>query len=292
VESVPLTKPAIGRGIDGVQLLVMARDGILAGVGEPGEIVIRTPYLSQGYRNDSDLSARRFAANPFTPHLSDRVYKTGDVGRYRADGTVELIGRRDLQVKVRGVRVEIQEVEQMLLQHPGVADAAVVSHSLANGDLQLVAFFVAATGTALPTSAALRTFLGRALVEPAIPARFECIARMPMTTNSKLDRAALAAAAVAELPALPYIAPRTDTERSLSLIWNEVLGCDRIGMDETFFDRGGHSLLAMQVMSRIRGQYGVDVPLRALFETPTIAGLAAEIDRLAPAQIEREEFEF
>jgi hypothetical protein len=274
---------------------VCARHGALATVGEPGEILIRTPYLSRGYLNDPELTARRFTPNPFTADPADTVYRTGDIGRYRPDGAVEYVGRRDFQIKVRGVRVELQEVEQLLLQHPAIADAALVCHG-DDDDRQLVAFVVPATAGVTPEPGALRRFLGGAVVDAAIPARFEWIPRMPMTANSKLDRAALAAAASAPLERRSGAPARSATEREISGIWADVLKCHEIGIDESFFDRGGHSLLAMQVVSRVRARFGVDLPLRTLFESPTIAAMASEVDRQAATAAAdgtcRDEFEF
>ena len=288
-------KPALGRGIDGVQLLVASRPGALAAVGEPGEILIRTPYLSKGYLNDPALTARRFIRNPFTNDPADLVYRTGDIGRYRPDGAVEFVGRGDFQVKVRGVRVELQEIEQCLLQHRAIADAAVVATGDGADERHLVAFVVAAPGETIPDTTALRAYLASALVDAAIPQRFEALARMPMTTNSKLDRAALASAAAAPIRRRTVDRPRTETEQTVTAIWAEVLRADGLGVHDTFFDRGGHSLLAMQVISRVRKTFGVDVPLRTLFEGPTIAAMAAAIDALVPAHAvptgDREEFE-
>jgi amino acid adenylation domain-containing protein len=290
----------VGRGIDGVQLLVVNPAGALAGVGELGEIWIRTPYLTRGYLNDPELTARRFVSNPFTGDPSDIVYRTGDLGRYRPDGQVEFAGRRDFQVKVRGFRVELQEVERVLGDHPAVADAVVVTRSGEDADTEtsLVACVVPRPGQA-PVADELRAHVAARLADYAVPARFELLERLPVLPGGKVDRAALRSPAGTVLRARAVVAPRTDLERRLREIWIEVLGTDDLGVHDSFFERGGHSLLATQVVARIRARLGADVPLRTLFDVPTIAGLAAAIDApdarvpvAGAAGVDREEVEF
>ncbi len=271
----------IGRGIEGVQLLVVNAAGRLCGVGEPGEIWIRTPYLALGYLNDPDLTSARFLKNPFGSAPGDRTYRTGDVGRYRADGTVEFAGRRDLQVKIRGFRVEIEEVEHVLARHAAVASVAVVTRPDAAGELELVACFVPRASAPPPPADALRALAASRLPDYAVPGRFEQLEVMPLSPNGKIDRAALRRPAGVELRTAAPVAPRTETERRVASIWAEVLRTGEVGVRDNFFERGGHSLLATQVVSRIRTICGVELPLRRLFEAPTVEGLAAAVDALA-----------
>ena len=286
-----VTAPGIGRGIDDVQILVVTDEGRLAGVGEPGEIWIRTAFLSQGYVNDRALTETRFIANPFTGDLSDRIYITGDLGRFRPDGQVDFLGRRDGQVKVRGFRVELREVEHTLLQHPDVRDAAVVPRRGVDDAIALVAVVVLATDAAR-TAGELRTFLAERLPAHAVPARFEGLERLPVTASGKVDRRALESSAGPELKAAASAAPATSTERMVAAIFGEVLSLSEVGADDSFFDLGGHSLLAAQVLSRLRARAGVDVPLRLLFDSPTVAALAAGIDRArVPTSGNRDELE-
>jgi amino acid adenylation domain-containing protein len=278
-EDVPATVPA-GRGIDGVQLLVLTSSGALAGVGELGEVCVRTPYLSRGYLNDAALTAQRFIVNPFTGDAADRVYRTGDLGRYRPDGTVEIAGRADRQVKVRGFRIEPGEVESALRAHPSLRDAAVLARG--EGDARrLVAWVVPSSAEAGADVDALRAHLAAALPEWMVPSAFVSLDALPLTPNGKLDRAALPdpepSAGAEHVPA------RTGTERTLAAIWAELLEVESVGATDQFFHLGGHSLLATRLLARVRAAFGTDLPLRAVFEHPTLAALAAYIDaRLRP----------
>ncbi|HEU0012159.1 MAG TPA: amino acid adenylation domain-containing protein, partial [Longimicrobium sp.] len=264
----------VGRGIDGVQLLVLTPADTLAGIGEVGRIAIRTPYLSRGYLDDEALTAARYRTNPFTGDPADRVYLTGDLGRYRPDGTVEVAGREDQQVKVRGFRVELGEVAAALAAHPAVRAAAVAARPDAHGEKRLVAYVV---GDADP--AELRGWLRARLPDFMLPAAYVALDALPLTPNGKLDRRALPEpGAPAETRA--YVAPRTVTEEVLAGVWADLLGVERPGAHDDFFRLGGHSLLATRLAGRLRRDLGVEVPLRALFEHPGLAAMAAEVDRL------------
>jgi acyl carrier protein len=264
----------VGRGIDGVQLLVLTPAGRLAGVGELGEVVIRTPYLARGYANDAELTAARFRPNPATGDAEDVVYFTGDRGRFRPDGTVELAGRADRQVQVRGFRVEPGEVEAALAAYPSVREAAVVPHEGAGGEPRLVAYVVTPARAGL--DAELRAHLSGRLPDFMVPSTFVPLDALPLTANGKLDVRALPApepVATAE-----HVAPRTAAERVLAEIWAEVLRLEQVSVEENFFALGGHSLLATQVLSRVDQAFGVQLPVRALFEHPTVTALAAAIE--------------
>jgi acyl carrier protein len=266
----------VGRGIDGVQLLVMGGGGALAGIGELGEIAVRTPYLARGYANDATLTAERFIPNPFTGEETDRVYLTGDLGRYRPDGAVEIAGRADRQVQVRGFRIEPGEVEAAIATHPTVRDVAVVAREGADGERQLVAYVVTHTRVG-DVAADLRAHLHGRLPEFMVPSAFVRLDALPLTANGKLDLRALpdpdAAAVQAE-----YLPPRTAAEQVLAEIWGEVLKRERIGVNDNFFALGGHSLLATQVLSRVEQTFEVKLPVRSIFEHPTVATLAARIE--------------
>ncbi|HVS00369.1 MAG TPA: amino acid adenylation domain-containing protein, partial [Thermoanaerobaculia bacterium] len=260
----------LGRGIDGVQLLVLnAADRLagLAGIGELGEICIRTPYLAQGYLHDEELTRERFVANPFTAAPDDRLYRTGDLGRYLPDGSVDFQGRRDDQVKLRGFRIELGEVEAALSALSGVAQAAVIVR-----EDHLVAYVVGDTG---PDE--LRERLRERLPEPMVPGLFVRLEALPLTPNGKVDRKALPAPDRQD-PAESYQAPRTPVEEVLAGIWAEVLGLERVGTDDRFFDLGGHSLLATRVLSRVRQAFGIELPLRDVFAAPALSELAARIE--------------
>ena len=274
----------VGRGIDGVDLLVLRPDGAPAGIGEVGEIVIRTPYLSRGYLNDEALTASRFAVNPATADPCDRTYRSGDLGRYRPDGTVEVAGRADRQVKLRGFRVEPGEIEAALRAHPGVRDAAVLARG--DGDERRLVAYLVAHGER-PRAAELRQALRATLPDFMVPSAFVFLDALPLTPNGKLDRRALPDP---QAPAADagHVAPRTPTEEVLAEVWSALLRVERVGAADDFFALGGHSLLATRLAARVREAFGVELPLRAVFESPTLAALAGDVDarRRAEQRIE------
>ena len=268
----------VGTGIDDVQLLVLNSAGRLAGIGEAGEIHVRTPYLSSGYL-DRALTADKFITNPFTGSEKDRLYRTGDIGRYAPDGTVMFHGRSDSQVSVRGFRVELKEVESVLNRCEGVADCAVTAQRAETGDTFLVAY-VAGDAGVVGDSQALRRYLGGHLPGYMIPARFIALERIPLTPHGKVDLKALPAAVQPTIneQAQMYYPPRYPTEQALAQIWADVLERPLVGIYDSFFELGGHSLLAARMISRIHRELDTDIPLRTLFEHPTVADLAAAID--------------
>ncbi|HSF40409.1 MAG TPA: amino acid adenylation domain-containing protein, partial [Thermoanaerobaculia bacterium] len=253
-ERVPL-----GRGIDGVQLLVRNPAGELAGVGELGEIAIRTPYLAAGYLNDPELTRERFVAG---------LYRTGDLGRYLPNGEVGFQGRADLQMKIRGYRIEPGEIEAVLAGLPGVREAAVV----ARRD-RLVAYVVPDGEV---TASALREGVRERLPQPMVPSAFVILERLPLTPNGKVDRRALPEPA--ESPETTAVAPRTPLEEALAALWREVLGRETVGVHDDFFALGGHSLLATRLVFRIEEALGREIGLRSLFEAPTVADLAVLLE--------------
>lgn len=272
----------IGRGIDDAQLLVLNHACRLAGVGELGEIHVRTPYLSLGYLGDEPLTRERFITNPFTGAAEDRLYRTGDLARYLPDGNVDFCGRRDSQLKIRGFRIEPGEVEAALARHPGIGSVVVVAREDVPDDKRLVAYLVSA-GSEKPTAGELRGFLGQGLPEYLVPSAFVWLKSIPLSPNGKLNRSALPAPEGGEL-AGGHEGPRTATAELLEGIWAQVLGVSQVGLHENFFELGGHSLLATQVISRVRSALGVELPLRALFEAPSVSGLAARVEAIRAQQ--------
>jgi amino acid adenylation domain-containing protein len=268
----------LGAGIPGVELLVLNAANQLAGIGEIGEVHLRSSRLAGGYLGDPELTAQRFLANPFRPAVGDagdRFYRTGDLGRYRPDGEVEFAGRADQQVKIRGFRIEPGEIEAALRAHPAARECVVVARG--EGEKRLVAYLASAAG-AVPARE-LRAFLAERLPDYMIPAAFVWLDALPLTRTGKVDRGALPEPEpeVEEASGTP----RTAIEELIAGIWERLLGRSpgAIGIHDNFFDLGGHSLLATQALSRMREALGVAVTLRTLFETPTIAGLAEGIER-------------
>jgi len=282
----PARRVPVGRGIDGVQLLVLNSAGNLAAPGELGEICVRTPHLSLGYLGDERLTAERYVTNPWTGDTADRLYRTGDLGRYRADGTVDLAGRRDGQIQVRGFRVEPAEVEAALGGHPAVREAAVLLHGTA-----LTAWLATAPDEPRPSSGELRDFLRRLLPDPMIPEAFIWLERLPLTPNGKLDRRALPDPAQEVSRETGFEAPDTPVEEGVAAIWCEILSLERVGRHDNFFELGGHSLLAVRVIAALREKYGVEVPLPVLFEKPTVAEQAQAVVDLGLAQADATELE-
>jgi amino acid adenylation domain-containing protein len=267
----------VGRGIDGVDLLVITPSGTLAGIGERGEIAVRTPYLARGYLNDTALSASRFVVNPWTEQAGDRLYRTGDLGRYRPDGAVEPVGRADQQVKVRGFRVELGEVESALASHPAIREAAVMAR-----ETGLAAWWVPVDDSVELHAATLRLHLKALVPEYMVPTAYVRLERLPLTANGKLDRRALPEPEPVATDSRPA-APRNPTEEILAQLWAEVLRRESVGVDDDFFALGGHSLLATRLLARVQNALSVVLPLRAVFEGPTVAQLAVRVEEMRRA---------
>ncbi|MBA3530781.1 MAG: amino acid adenylation domain-containing protein, partial [Ardenticatenales bacterium] len=276
----PLT---IGHPIANTQLYLLDADLQPVPVGVPGELYIGGEGLARGYLNQPGLTAERFVPHPFATEAGLRLYRTGDLGRYLPDGSIEFMGRRDYQIKVRGFRVELGEIEAVLHEHPAIAQAIVTAQEAgaAGADKRLVAYIVPQAGQE-EINLALPAFLREKLPEYMIPAHIVLLENLPLTATGKLDRKALPVLTW-QPTAGRFTAPRTPTEESLAEIWAEVLALERVGVEESFFALGGHSLLATRCMSRIRQRFEMDLPLRILFEYPTIAALGPEIDRLRQA---------
>ncbi len=267
---VPIGKPLANTGI---YVLDAARRPVPVGV--VGECFIAGDGVSLGYWNRPELTRERFLDDPFRP--GGRMYRTGDLARWRPDGNLECLGRVDDQVKIRGFRVELGEVENVLARHDGVsAVAAAVRHD-PSGTARLVGYVVPVAGAVLDAGA-LREFAASALPAAAVPAAFVLLEELPLTTSGTVDRRALPAPDAALLPSTPYVEPGTPMEAALADIWAEVLGVERVGARDDFFDLGGDSILSIRVVSRVRSRFGVACSPRQLFDAPTPAGFAAILD--------------
>ncbi len=267
----------VGEPLPQTQGLVLAADGRLCGVGEPGEIVVRTPFRSLGYVNPRPEDVARFVANPFRDDPGDLVYHTGDKGRYRPDGRLDILGRLDDLVKVRGIRVEPAEVQAALSTFPGVRASEVLARADAAGEYHLTAYFVAASEPA-PTVSALRRFLLERLPEAMVPTAFVRLDAIPLTANGKVDRSRLPEPGTSR-PELEvaYLAPQTAAERAITEVWRELLGIEQIGLDDNFFDLGGHSLLLIEVRGRLEAALGRPVAMVDLFRFPSVGALARSL---------------
>ncbi|HEX7242740.1 MAG TPA: non-ribosomal peptide synthetase [Longimicrobiaceae bacterium] len=272
-------EPAIGRPVTGTRLHLLDEGLEPVPGGSAGEVYLSGEGLARGYLDRPEATAERFLPCPFPGEPGARMYRVGDLGRLLPDGELEYLGRTDHQVKVRGFRVEPGEVARVLERHPGVREAVVVAREGGAGETLLAAFLVPA-GEA-PAPAELRAWLRERLPEHMVPAAFVGLDALPLTPNGKVDRAALPAADL--VASAPHVAPRTPTEERMAAIWSEVLELPGVGVRDDFFELGGHSLRAAQVVARVRTVFGVELPVRAPFDAPTVAALAEWVDRGAPA---------
>ena len=264
----------IGRPIDNTQLYVLDQDLKPVVLGEIGELYIGGAGVARGYWNRPELTAERFLPDPFSGTAEARMYKSGDLARYRPDGILEYLGRADNQVKVRGYRIELGEIEAAVASHPGVQSCAVLAREDEPGDRQLVGYVSPAKNQSLAAEE-LRSFLEKRLPAYMVPAHFELLESLPLTHNGKIDRKALPAPSRKSVAAAASTdAPRTGTEKALAAIWTELLKVDAVSVNDNFFDLGGHSLMVFKALARIRDAFGVDFPVEDFFETPTIAGIA------------------
>ena len=275
----PLQKEVLplGRGIEEVELLLLNSAQQMTGIGEVGEIYFRSPHLAKGYLGDAVLTKERFLLNPFTKTPGDRLYRTGDLGRYLPDGNVEFLSRADRQVKIRGFRIELGEIEAALTAHPDVGQTIVIPREKDSTEKYLAAYLVPVHGSKVPITE-LRRYLKGKLPDYMVPSAFVMLEALPLTPNGKVDQAALPDPDHSR-PNMEegFVAPRTATEEKLASIWEAVLKVDCVGINDNFFELGGHSLLASQVIGRIRNSLQIDLPLRALFEAPTIKGLGEKL---------------
>jgi amino acid adenylation domain-containing protein len=298
----------IGRPIANTRVYVLDAALRPQPAGVPGELFIGGHGVTRGYLGRPGLTAERFVPDAFSAQAGARLYRTGDRARWREESALvrecvsaevnsavsgsrthalthsrtaflEYLGRLDAQVKVRGFRIEPGEIEAVLRRHPDVVECAVVARTAAAGDTRLVAYVVGAA-----EADALRAHAGRTLPEYMVPSAFVPLDALPLTPNGKLDRKALPAPDLASAEEA-YVAPRTPTEEVLAGIWAEVLRVERVGVEDSFFELGGHSLLATRVVSRVRELFGVELPLRALFEGPTVAEVAGRVEQIRRAEL-------
>jgi amino acid adenylation domain-containing protein len=274
---------AIGRPLSDLSLHLLDGGGRPVPIGVPGEIHVGGAGVARGYLARPALTAERFVPDPFAGGTAggvggQRLYRSGDLARWRRDGDLEYLGRIDRQVKVRGFRIELGEIEAALAEHPGVREAAVMAREDRPGDVRLVGY-VSSAAEARPSPQELAAFLAERLPGYMVPAAWVLLDRLPLTANGKADRAALPAP-VERGEGGAYVAPRSPVEEVLAGIWEEVLALQRVGVEDDFFALGGHSLGGAQVISRVLNAFSVELPLRVLFERPTVAALAAEVERL------------
>src|SRR6202795_1577695 len=267
----------IGRPISNTQVYVLDRNRNAVPVGVRGEIYVGGDGVALGYWRQPEMTAERFVGNPMAPERSQRLYRTGDLGRWRSTGEIEYLGRMDGEVKVRGMRIELGEIETVLASHRWVEEA-VVELNGEGAEQRLVAYVVAGhEGT--PSARELRRHVRSKLPEHMAPASYVKVEELPLLPSGKVNRRVLATVAGVALSEQGTVAARTDVEQKLAGMWAEVLKVKEVGVDQNFFELGGHSLLVLQVMARIRREFDVELGVRTMFEEPTIAGLASEVEK-------------
>jgi len=291
----------IGRPIQNTQTYILDPNLEPVPVGVTGELYIAGAGVTAGYLGQAEKTAERFVPNPFASDPAATMYRTGDLARYGEDGSIEFLGRGDDQVKIRGFRIELGEIESVLAQHPAVKQAVVLARATDpnnnDEDKRLLAYVVlhreaaaANNGHAAVTPESLRQHLQQHVPDYMVPQAVMLLGKLPLNANGKLDRQALPEPEQ-EASQKAYVTPRTPTEQTIAEVWGEVLRRDpsKISADDNFFDLGGHSLLATQVVSRLRQRFLVEIPMRAIFDRPTPAGLAESVDRAQPLALETEE---
>jgi len=272
--------PGIGRPIANATIHILDENLQSAASGEAGEICIGGAGVARGYRNQTELTRQKFVPDPFSDESGARLYRTGDLGRLLASGEIAFLGRIDTQVKIRGFRIELEAIAAVLNEHPGVKQSTVIARDYGASDKRLIAYVVLEHSTPA-TQTVLREHLAARLPEQMIPAVFVSLAELPLNGNGKVDRAGLPEPdELNRLAVKPYVGARTATEQRLAELLAPLLHVERVSVEDNFFMLGGHSLLGTQLIARMRAAFGVEVSLRTLFECPTIAALASEVDRL------------
>src|SRR6185312_13427806 len=275
----------IGRPIPDLKVYLLDRQGQPVPIGVVGEIHVGGAGVARGYLNRPELTEQRFVTDPFSAEPKGRMYKTGDLGRWRADGTIEYLGRNDEQVKIRGFRIELGEIEAQLARHAEVKEAVVLAREDVPGEKRLVGYVIARDAAAAPSAESLREHLKGVLPEYMVPSAFVALEVFPLTPNGKLDRRALPAPDLSAYTSREYEAARGEVEEILAGIWQELLRVERVGRNDNFFELGGHSLLIVQMMERLR-RVGLSAEVRRVFDSPTLSDLAGTLIRGAGEQIE------
>jgi hypothetical protein len=273
---------SIGQPIANTRAYVLSEVGEPVPLGVKGELYIGGSGVARGYLGKPELTAERFLPDAFSSESGSRLYRTGDQVRYSSSSNIDFLGRLDHQVKVRGYRIELGEIEHVLAQHQGVRQTLVLFREDSPGNPRLVAYVVPDTGPVVSVRELSRS-LKMKLPEYMIPSAFVILESLPLSSNGKIDRRALPTPGYSDQQR-DFVAPRTPTEEALGEIWTEMLSLERVGVNDSFFEIGGHSLLAAQVISRIRTTFRVELPLRSLFEATTIEALARVIDEMDKKQ--------
>ena len=269
--------PSIGRPIADMEVFILDRHGVPAPIGAPGELYIGGVGLARGYHGRPELTAEKFVPHPFARRPGARLYRTGDLVRYLPDGNINFLGRMDFQVKVRGFRIELGEVESMLNKHPAVRRSLVVAREQRPGEKRLIAYVVAREGESLAVED-LRGFLKKKLPEYMSPSAFVMLDAFPLSPNGKVNRKALPNPDGARPKIMAaFVAPHTEIERGLTEAWREVLGVERVGVNDNFFDLGGDSLRLMQLQQKLEERMRRGLPLMTLFKYPTVSALARHL---------------
>jgi len=276
--------PPIGRPIANTRIYLLDAQGEPVPVGVAGEIHVAGDGVARGYLNRPDLNAERFIKDPFSNDPGARMYKTGDLGRWLEDGSIEFLGRNDFQVKIRGFRIELGEIEARLAEHPAVRETAVLAREDGPGDKRLVAYY---TGDADVAADHLRAHLAETLPEYMVPAAFVQLEALPLTANGKLDRKALPAPDASAVRG--YEAPQGETEQALAAIWQDILQIERVGRQDNFFEMGGHSLLVVKLVREIKQQFEVELVLHDVFIAPVLSFLAERIIDAQLAQFDEDD---
>ena len=279
--------PAIGRAIANTQIYILDQNQRQVPAGVAGELHIAGAGLARGYRNRPDLTAQKFILSPFSLEPGARLYKTGDLACYLPDGQIAFLGRIDEQVKIRGYRIEPNEIAMALEKHPAVQTSVVVAREDASGEKRLVAYILPTPNSQI-TESELRVFLTTYLPTYMVPASFVQVDSLPLTANGKIDRAALPTPNTTNtIRDKVFVAPRTLVEERLAAILCPLMQLENVSVEDNFFMLGGHSLMGTQLIARIRDAFGVEITLRALFDSPTVTGISAEIERLILAKLEQ-----
>jgi acyl-coenzyme A synthetase/AMP-(fatty) acid ligase/acyl carrier protein len=272
------TEPHIGHPMKNRRIYILDQHLQPVPIGVGGELYIGGAGIARGYLNRPELTRERFLPDPFSAKRDARMYKTGDLGRWRADGNIEFLGRNDHQVKIRGYRIELGEIESQLARHVQVKEAVVLAREDVPGEQRLVAYVVAESAAETPSVEELRAHLKGALPDFMTPSAFVALDRLPLTPNGKLDRRALPEPEFGAYASRVYEAAQGEVEEILSLIWRELLRVERVGRQDNFFELGGHSLRAMKLVAQVAERLDVKISVIEIFKHPTLHQLASVIE--------------